>query len=163
VLFTWEGPGVSTDVYAQFFSTYQPPAVYCTAKPNSQGCTPVIGFAGKPTLTGADDFHVGATQILNNKLGLLFHGTASASAPFAGGTLCVQPPLVRTPLQSSGGNPPPNDCSGGYDFHASQAWMASQGLSAGDTVYAQYWQRDPGFAPPNHVGLTAGAVFEIRP
>lgn len=163
VLFTWEGPGVSTDVYARFYSTYQPPQVYCTAKANSQGCTPLIGFAGKPTLSGPDDFHIGGTQVLNNKFGLLFHGRNAASIPFAGGTLCVQPPLVRTPLQGSGGNPPPDDCSGGYDFHASQAWMASQGLSAGDTVYAQYWQRDPGFAAPSNVGLTAGAVFEIRP
>jgi hypothetical protein len=163
VLVCWDGPGVSVDVYAQFFSTYQPPAVYCTPKTNSQGCAPLLGFTGKPTLTGADDFHVIATQVLNNKFGLLFHGRSSASTPFAGGTLCIQPPLARTPLQHSGGNPPPNDCSGGYDFHASQAWMASHALSAGDTVYAQYWQRDPGFAPPNNVGLSAGAVFEIRP
>jgi len=34
--------------------------------------------------------------------------------------------------------------------------MAAHSLSAGQPLYAENWSRDPGFAPPNNVGLTDG-------
>jgi predicted lipoprotein with Yx(FWY)xxD motif len=141
------------------------PAAYCTAKPNSQGCTPAISWRGVPSLTiGGDAFFVEAASVLNSKNGLLFWGLASASLPFGGGTLCVKPPTVRTPVQLSGGTPPPvNDCTGSYSFHFSQAYLSAQGLTAGTTVHAQYWSRDPGYSPPNNVGLTNAVKFTVCP
>lgn len=163
VLFTWEGPGVSTDAWARFYSTYQFPEAYCTAKTNSVGCTPTIAFAGSASLTGPDDFTLSASQVLNNKFGVFFWGTSPHSAPFGGGLLCVHPPIVRTPVQNSLGNSPPNDCSGTYTFAFTQSYAASEGLTAGDVVYGQFWSRDPGFAAPDNLGLTNAVRFELRP
>jgi hypothetical protein len=39
--------------------------------------------------------------------------------------------------------------------------MAAQSVQSGDTIYAQYWSRDPGFAPPNNYGLTDGLKFTV--
>ena len=135
------------------------PTTYCVAKDNSQGCTPAIDSSGSAALGGLDDLHVTASNVLNNKSGLLFWGAAQASTPFQGGTKCVAAPTRRTPIQNSGGNPPPDDCSGTYDFHFSEAYMAFWGLQGGDTVYAQYWSRDP--ASLSTTGLTDAVVFTL--
>ena len=44
------------------------------------------------------------------------------------------------------------DCSGTFSFHLSQAYMSSASILAGDTVFLQYWYRDPGTI--ELVGLT---------
>jgi len=54
-------------------------------------------------------------------------------------------------------------CTGQYLFQFNAAYMNAQGLNAGQDVYAQYWSRDQGFAPPNNVGLTPGLHFQIAP
>ena len=136
---------------------------YCTAKVNSQGCTPAIDYSGCPTLSGPDDFNVTASNVLNNKVGIMIWSNGPNNLPFMGGILCVAPPIIRTPHQISGGNPPPLDCSGSYSFHFSQAYMASKFVVPGMQLYAQYWSRDPGFMPPDNVGLTNGLEFEVWP
>lgn len=138
------------------------PVVYCTAKTNSQGCVPQIGWTGTPTLSGADDFFVRATNVINLKSGLLFWGRAAASQPFQGGTKCVASPSVRTSLSNSGGNAGPDDCSGTYSFHVSHAYMTASAMFAGNTIYAQWWTRDPA-SLPSLTGLTAGLRFTICP
>ncbi len=45
----------------------QAPVRYCTAKVDSQGCLPEIGFTGSPSITGPDDFHVTATNLLSRR------------------------------------------------------------------------------------------------
>ena len=136
------------------------PQVYCLGKQNSQGCTPSIGWTGAATLGGPDNFHVTASDVLNNKAGLLFYGTQPIASSFQGGTLCVKSPVRRTPIQlSSGGNPPPDDCSGNYDFHFSHAFMIARGLSSGDSAYAQYWMRDPTSA--STTGLSNALYFTV--
>jgi hypothetical protein len=135
------------------------PVAYCTAKVNSAGCTPQIDYAGTPSLTSG--FTVTASQVLNNKNGLLFWGSDPLAAPFQGGTKCVAAPTVRTPIQGSGGNPPPNDCSGTYSFSFDPAYMASKGLTPGQAVHAQYWSRDP--QSPSTTGLTDALWFIICP
>jgi len=137
------------------------PTIYCTAKVNSLGCTPQVATQGVPSLSIADSFYVTASQVLNNKSGILFWGTASNSAPFKGGTMCVQTPVKRTPIQSSNGNASGTDCSGTYSFHFSHAYMASKGLNAGTSVYAEYWSRD--VASSFGVGLTDAAAFDVVP
>jgi hypothetical protein len=119
---------------------------YCTAKTNSAGCVPSMGSSGITNLTASQPFTLFATQVLNNKYGLLFYGTSGAdSKPFLGGTLCVRSPIRRTPVQWSGGNPPPDDCSGMFsmDFKAYALGGADPALVAGASVFAQYWYRDP--------------------
>ncbi len=87
------------------------------------------------------------------------------AVPFQGGTLCVKVPLKRTHLQSSGGNPPPNDCSGNYslDFNAYIATGVDPALIAGARIDGQYWAREPGFAPPDNTSLTDAIHATICP
>jgi hypothetical protein len=133
------------------------PVAYCTAKTNSQGCTPAIGWSGHPTLSGLDDFEVFGEQVINQQNGLLFYGSAPTAKPFQGGTLCVTSSIVRTAVQSSGGNPPPSDCSGRFGLTWSHADLAS--LGAGTTIYAQFWYRD---APATGgSGLTDALSFTV--
>jgi len=135
------------------------PTVYCAAKPNSLACIPQIAWSGAPSKSIADSFMIDASNVLNNKNGLLFWGLATANLPFQGGTLCVQPPLKRTAVQNSGGNAPPDDCSGQYTFHFSHAYMAAQAIPAGTSIAAQYWSRDP--AASFGVGLTDAVSFTV--
>jgi hypothetical protein len=136
---------------------------YCVGKLNSLGCTPAIGATGSRSLSGADDLHVIATSELNNKNGIAFFGRHSASSPFYGGTLCVRQPIVRTPLQDSGGNNGASDCSGAYDYHVSHAWLALQGWGAGDQVFAQYWSRDPQHPDGTGIALSNALHFTLQP
>ena len=137
------------------------PAVYCTAKVNSQGCLPSIGFTGSATLGGADDFVIRAINVLNQKSGLCFWGSASSAVPFQGGTKCVAPPTVRAPISNSGGNVGPDDCSGEYVFPLTHAYMTANGMGVGATFYAQWWTRDPGSL--SNTGLSDGLRFTICP
>lgn len=140
------------------------PTTYCTAKLNSIGCLPTISSSGIPSLSvGLDDFIVEGSNVRNNTTGLLFWGLAPASAPFGGGIRCVGPPIHRTGGQNSGGSSDITDCSGVYSFHFSRNYILAHGVSAGTTLYAQYWSRDPGYAPPNNIGLTNAASFTILP
>ncbi len=138
-------------------------ASYCTAKANSLGCVPEISWNGTPSASFTSPFEINAVGVLNNKNGLLFFGFAESSTPFQGGTKCVAAPTRRTPVQNSGGNPPPNDCSGVYafDFQARIQSGVDPGLTVGATAYAQYWSRDP--QSPSTTGLTDGVRFTIQP
>ena len=75
------------------------------------------------------------------------------------GVACVTLPFVRTPAQNSAGNPPPDDCSGGYSFHANAQWASSFGVAAGDTLYFQYWQRDPAGSSPRSLSNGLSVTF----
>ena len=141
------------------------PVTYCTAKVNSLGCSPAIGSSGQPGASAGSGFVVAADNVLNNVSGLFFYGTSgAASVPFQGGFLCLLGPVKRTPVQSSGGNPPPStDCSGrfGLDFNA---WIASgsdPSLAAGSEVYGQFWSRDPG--SPSGSNLTDALALVVCP
>jgi hypothetical protein len=145
------------------------PIIYCTAKVNSLGCTPSIGAVGTPSATSGSGFSVTCTQVINNKSGLLFYGnTGQAATPFQGGTLCVKTPIKRTPAQGSGGNPPPNDCSGNYSidmntFAVSGPPAAPFLTVVGTVVNCQWWGRDPGFAAPNNTMLSNGVEYVVGP
>jgi hypothetical protein len=133
---------------------------YCTAKVNSAGATPVIGACGLPSVSGAYAFVLTAIRVLPNKNGLFFWGLAPASFTFGGGTLCVQPPIVRSPVQTSSTGP---SGVGSYFFPFDASYMSSFGLSAGQSIYGQFWSRDPGFAPPENIGLTDAILFTLSP
>lgn len=140
-----------------------PPQTYCTAKVNSEGCTPQIQFSGSPSASSAAPFSIGATQVINEKSGVLLYGLAADNLPFQGGVLCVGAPRRRTPLQLSGGSSGMTDCSGAYsfDFRSRIQSGVDSELVAGAEVFAQYWQRDP--QASFGVGLTNAVAFHIAP
>jgi hypothetical protein len=149
-----------------------PASTYCTAKINALGCTPAITATGLPSASAASGFLIRCRQVRNNKSGLLFYGiNGPAATAFQAGTLCVKPPIRRTPAVTSGGTPAPtNDCSGVYalDFSAFAAGaLGGTPLPAltlpGTVVQAQWWGRDPGFAAPNNTTLSDGLSFELCP
>lgn len=117
-----------------------PPAcastVYCTSKVNSLGCTPTISTGPGCPIPGLA-YNVRVDQFLNNKPGILFYGSTQNSLPFQGGVLCVGVPIQRSPVQNTGGNPPPNDCSGKIALN-----IDTLGLGPGPW-YFQGWSRDP--------------------
>jgi hypothetical protein len=121
---------------------------------------PAIGWTGLPTLAAPDDFHVTCVNVINNKSGIFYYGLAPKNAPFSGGLQCVASPTVRTPIQSSGGNAPPDDCSGTFDLHFTDARLAATG-AAGTLVYGEYWSRDP--SDPQTVNLSNAIQFAILP
>jgi hypothetical protein len=145
------------------------PLLYCTAKVNSLGCAPAIASTGTPSATAGSGFVVRGTNVINNKSGLLFYGsTGQTATPFQNGTLCVKSPIKRTPAVGSGGNPPPNDCSGVYAIDMNTFAVGGLGgapLPAltvpGTVVDCQWWGRDPGFAAPNNTTLTNGLQYVV--
>lgn len=140
--------------------------VRCLGKTNSLGCAPLTGFSGTPSATSSSGFVVTASNVYNQKSGLLLYGlNGGQQAPFGGGHLCVRPPLHRTGVQSSAGSVGGNDCSGTYTFDFN-AWIASgadPALSLGTTVDAQFWSRDPGFSGASAIGLSRAVHFGIWP
>ena len=131
---------------------------YCTAKTNSLGCVPAMSFGGTPSASSSS-FVANASNVLNNKTGILFWSHMAVATPFQGGLLCAMPPTVRTPTQPSGGNASGNDCSGLYSYAWSSAYMATEGIAAGDDIYCQFWSRDP--ASASTTGLTDALHFHV--
>jgi hypothetical protein len=146
----------------EWFDPLEPHA-YCIAKTNSQGCTPEIGWSGTASLSGPDDFFVTATQVLNNKSGYLLWSLNPTEVPFNGGSLCLDTTIRRTPAQFSGGNPPPNDCSGTFSFHFSNAFFGAQGIVAGNEISAQYFYRDGAHPDGTGYGMTNAVRFPVLP
>ncbi len=134
---------------------------YCQAKLSSQLCLPNIGFQGAPTASGSTPFEITSEDIDAGRIGILFYGFGQNNAPFQGGVLCVQPPLKRTPPQSSGGTPPPSTCSGSFSFDMGALIQSGldPGLTAGASANAQFWYRDP--PDPFGTGLTDALEFLI--
>lgn len=146
-------PGGNGAIYA----IPEGPTVYCSAKLNSSGCVPQISTGGSATTGGPDDFVIGASDMLPSKPGLFFFGlTDRAALPFLGGTLCTEPPLIRTPVQLSTAG---IACDGTYSYPFTQADMASLGLLPADHVYGQYWARDP--AHPDGTGVSLSDALEV--
>ena len=142
---------------------------YCTAKANSQGCLPDIWWSGVPSPSQTSGFTVFSMNTMNNKNGLLFYGiNGQAAMAFQGGTLCVAPPIKRTPSVNSLGDPPPNNCSGVFtiDMNAFAAGLGGGTplpdlLLSGTTVNCQFWGRDPGFVAPNNTSLSLALEYIV--
>jgi hypothetical protein len=145
---------------------------YCTAKTNSFGCVPAIGWSGIPSASATTGFTIRGSNVRNQKPGLLLYTIGGpAAAPFTGGFLCVGAPVKRTPGMSSGGNNLPfQDCSGIYQIDMNSfahGLLGGTPLAAltvqGQRVYAQFWGRDNGFGPPNDTTLTDAIQYDVGP
>ena len=148
------------------------PVIYCTAKTNSLGCTPVIASSGIPSATAGSGFTVSSAQNRNDKAGLLLYSlTGRANGPFQGGTLCLNVPVSRSIALNSGGTAwPAVDCSGVYSIDINAFAVGALGgapLSAlvvpGTKVDCQFWGRDPGFAVPDNTSLSDGLEYTVGP
>jgi hypothetical protein len=148
---------------ASVYAHERAPGTYCTALTSSIGCEPTIWSDGTPALAGGD-FRLNAQAVHNEQNGLLFWGLQPASAPFLGGVRCVS--QVRERLSTySGGNSTAlfgrTDCSGTLRNDLNGSYLSSVGLTAGQTVYAQYGFPDSGAAAG--AGLTDALQFTVLP
>lgn len=164
IIFDAAAASLSLDAVIIDTRTDAGPFTYCTGKVNSLGCTPQIAFTGVPSASGSSPFTVSASNLINNKNGLFFYGThGPLGAPFQGGFLCVKAPFERTLVQQSGGNAPPNDCSGSLTFDLN-AWIQlglDPNLVAGQRVNGQFWARDP--QSPSTTSLSNAIEFILQP
>jgi hypothetical protein len=158
-------PGNGLDAYAKRYTSTVGPHVYCTAKVNSQGCLPAIGFSGTASASLASPFLITATNVLNQKPAFLLYGFGSSFAPYYGSTICITPPLKTTPFQTTAGNPAPNDCSGALsiDFNARIQSGVDPLLMPGTTVGARWYYRDTQDPAGYGTGLTNAVRFTICP
>jgi hypothetical protein len=107
-----------------------PPTAYCTAKTTSLGQTPAIGSFGSNSVA-ASDFHLSCNFALPGKSGAHFFGAVPTALPFLGGTLCVEPPLIRGAVTA-------------FDSYGTMVEaFALDPKYVGSTLYFQYWGRDP--------------------
>ena len=154
-----------SDVYRRRFKTSATPVAYGEAKVNSQGCLPSISGAGTPTPSGTAPFTITATNVLNNKYGFVVYGHESSFTPYRGGTWLVGQPFRRGGNFDTGGNPPPNDCSGviQYDFNARIRSGVDPELVPGRTISVQFIYRDVPDPTGYGLGLTDALRFTIAP
>lgn len=139
-------------------------ASFCEPKLNSQGCLATTATSGTPTLSGADDFHVTATDVVNAQFGALIWSLTPDLAPFQGGTRCVGRPFQRMATQATGGSPPQApDCSGTLDQFLPHSTMTLLGWNPGTTVFTQFLYRDPASSDGTALGMTDGVAFTICP
>jgi Tol biopolymer transport system component len=122
-------------------------ATYCTAKPGLACGLPSITTSGQPDPKKPNGFFVFAGPAGVNKSGLLMYGsTGRNNAPFHGGTLCVNTPIRRTIMVSSGGF---TTCDGEFVIDMNAFAAGALGghpqsflVTPGNTVDAQWWGRD---------------------
>lgn len=164
----WAGNYSATVTEGPYF-TSAPPSIYCVPKLNSLGCYPDIGSGGTASASAPSGFTVFATEIRNNKPGLLMYSVLGAgNQPFQGGTLCIQGPVKRSTPTTSGGSQSGNDCSGVYTIDMNSFASGLLGGSphpllhvVGTNVWCQWWGRDPGFLPPNNSTLSNALNYTV--
>ena len=155
----------SDDTLGVYALTYDPegPNAFCTSTLSSAGCLAQMSWQNEPSASQPEPFFLGGGLVSASSLGSLCYGLAGpAEIPFAGGTLCVAPPLRRMPPQAPAGLGGAG-CSWGFavDFNARIQSGSDPALVPGAEVVAQWLYRDNG--APNGTGFTNAVRFVIRP
>lgn len=125
---------------------YPPPGNYCTSKINSLGTQAFVSTADLPS-AALGTMKVDIVGGIPSKPGVLFYGFEQAAIPFQGGTLCVQPPLVRL-------KPKPMDENGAVDYD-----IAIDPDMVQETRHYQFWHRDP--AHPDGTGVSLSDAMSV--
>jgi hypothetical protein len=145
-----------------------PPQNYCTAGTTSNGCNATMAASGSPSVAATSGFTLSASNVEGDKQGLIFYSVSGrASTVWAAGStsfLCVKTPTQRTGAQSAGGTP--GACDGAFSvdwlaFLAANPTAEGAPFSAGTTVNAQAWFRDP--PAPKTTNLSDGLEFVTLP
>jgi hypothetical protein len=141
------------------------PVPYCTAGTTANGCTTALSAMGQAMVSNPAGFDVRATGVDGGRTGLFFFGLSGAKAtPWGGGSSswqCVQGPLQRTSLQSSGGTQGACDGQFALDFNAWMNANVTKAPSGGATVWIQSWFRDP--HAPKSTSFSNALQFEVCP
>lgn len=134
--------GTISDMGIDYFDANHSPAPlpYCVSHPDGSGCVAQVAGFGVASQSGATSLTLTLAGAPSNVFGLMFTGTSPAALPALGETLCINAPLKRGYVSHSGGV---GTCGGQFVRQFGAAEIAAQGLSVGDSVYAQFWYRDP--------------------
>jgi hypothetical protein len=156
---------VSDPHYGLEFVPAPAQSIYCTAKLNSAGCSPVILGDGWPSPTAHSGYVIRCDAVVNQSVGILFYTAAGrASLPFHGGTMCIASPTRRAPLQHSGGSPSGwTDCTGQWSLDFNSYLLTHAPLPAGLTLECQWVGRDRGYPTPNNYQLSNALEFTLEP
>lgn len=162
-------PGCFTDPAVQTTSSeprHEAARHYCSAKVNSCGTLPAIGYVGQSSAKAASGFTLSAWNIRAGKSGLLVYTSAGqASLPFGGGILCLAAPRKRSvPLLDTSGTPSLCDGTLSLDMNAfAQGALggnpASFLLAPRTRVNVQFWARDT----PGNVTLSDALEYWVNP
>jgi hypothetical protein len=142
---------VHTDTTARSWYLAQPaPVAYATGKTTSIGSLPAMGWAGTPS-AAANDFRITLQGALPSVVAVAYRGPEPAALPFLGGTLVVEPPLVRLPpvMTSPAGT--------------TQVPIPVTSGLIGQCDHFGFWFRDPGHPDGTGVGLSNGLQVRFRP
>lgn len=156
----------SDDVRGVYRYDFDPrgPITYCTPKLTSQGCLPAIEFSGTPSLSSGKPLIFRLAGVPKQTVGTLGYSIlGKTSLPFQGGTLCIQPPLRRTPGTRKAtvfiAGPCTTPLLVNFESHINSG--ADPALGIGTEVFVQWFFRDPG--APLGMGHTEAARFTIQP
>lgn len=143
--------------------------VYCTAGTSGIGCVPSIAPIGAPSATAASQFTIRVSGVDGQRTGTIFY---SVNDPDLGAlpwgatssSFCLKLPVQRTPAQATGGSV--GACNGQLQLNWNSFVSANSGalgvpFSAGTTIHAQGWYRDP--ANSKTSSLSNALAIEINP
>ncbi len=137
------------------------PLTYCLSDLTGAACAPyVVAGAAQPYLSSGL-FELHAFNVPEGRNGHMFWGQQPAAAPFQGGVLCVAPPFVRTPLQTSSTVGGSTGCAGSFSFRWTSAYTSALAIPPFVNLHAQFWFRDPGSA--SGTALSSAVRFLFRP
>ncbi len=125
------------------------PLFYCQSKTSSNGCVANMSTSNvnAQPVSGANNYEAILLDAEGQTPGLFFSTTfGTNNLPFQGGTLCIQTPFKRSPIQFSTGNP--GACNGRYSLLINDGSLISVGdgfdPGPGGTSFIQAWHRDAG-------------------
>ncbi|MCY3001504.1 MAG: hypothetical protein NTV21_06840 [Planctomycetota bacterium] len=145
------------------------PQPYCTAGTSVNGCVAQINANVNPNTSSTAGCILTVSGADGNRSGLIFYGTNNLNfvpTPWFGGSSfhCVRAPYQRTGTKLSGGTS--GACNGTFVldwdlFQQTHPSALGTPWSAGNTVFAQGWIRDP--ASPGNTTLSNALVLRFQP